>query len=177
MAGTKGRSGGHNRVPTRTKQLRGTYRKDRANPLEPIPPEGNPKMPRGLSDVAKREWTELVKLLSGMHVLTKADKLALWGACVCYADAKEADKILQAEGLTVMSGPDGDIPKKHPAVAIKADSLRLLKGYLIEFGLTPASRARVEQLPQPKLPSEMERFQARRKGGNWFDHPDMEKGN
>jgi phage terminase small subunit len=37
----------------------------------------------------------------------------------------------------------GGMVRKHPAVAIKNEALRLMRGYLGEFGLSPSARTRV----------------------------------
>ena len=51
--------------------------------------------------------------------------------------------------------------KRNPAIAVKNEALKLMKSFLIEFGLTPASRARLH-IEKPAEPDAFDLYMARR---------------
>ncbi len=87
------------------------------------------------------------KQLFDLGLLTTIDRQALAGYCVTYSRHVAAEKIIAKEGL-VINGPRGK--QKHPAVLISQDALKLMKSYLIEFGMTPSSRTRIKVGRQDK---------------------------
>ena len=117
------------RKPTSMKLLEGTYRRDRANPAEPKPEVGAEPPPWLPADGPARDaWNRLAPVLTSMRVLTEADGDALAVGCVALADylAASADPI----GWRRAS----DAWKRYVAV-------------LVQFGMTPSSRARVAAVP------------------------------
>jgi P27 family predicted phage terminase small subunit len=145
-------------VPTRenVKRLRGTARNDR-KPVqaatgaarEAAKALANP--PHWLQDEAKREWRRIVRELAELGTLGKADRAALTGYCVAFGVLERATRTLAAEGETV-SAPSGYF-LPHPAVARQKAALLIVKGFVSELGLSPASRARL-QLPEPEDPDD-----------------------
>lgn len=152
------------RKPTHLKVIEGTTRPDRANPAEPDPARGVPPAPRHLRPAARAAWGRVSKLLDSMGVLTLADGLALERLCDCYADIIEAresfaqtvmievvedgearEKALAAGGEVryVTHGKGGPMLRTRPEIAVIADADRRLRGYLADFGLTPAARSKV----------------------------------
>ncbi len=131
--------------PTALKLLQGTHRADRANPNEPqVEPCTIPR-PRWLRGEARREWNRLAPQLARAGVLTEMDRSALIGLCEMWARWREAEGILDKEGLI----RDG---RRHPASTIAAKCYDQWRAMLAEFGLTPSSRSRVSAVPvaQPK---------------------------
>jgi P27 family predicted phage terminase small subunit len=53
----------------------------------------------------------------------------------------QADEDIAKSGI-VLESPQG--VKKNPAVTVAAEALRHLRSFTAEFGLTPASRTRIE---------------------------------
>lgn len=135
--------------PTETKVLEGTFRKDRAKKHEPKPELATPSCPNWLNTEAKREWRRIVPLLESLNLLTKVDRSALAGYCQAYSRWREAERILDDEGLTMeYETKAGDvIYQARPEVAIAQQSAKLMKSFLAEFGLTPASRTRINAPP------------------------------
>lgn len=146
---------GRPKTPTQLKLVRGTQRKDRANPAEPTPKQAAPKdpPPTWLSKKARPWWRRIRPLLLRMQVLTEADPVALGLLCDALAEYIAARELVVKEGLTYTSvtesfDDDGERVRKtmkraHPAVAIQSDAWRRAKLMLTEFGLTPASRSKV----------------------------------
>ena len=106
---------------------------------------GEPRMPDYLSDAARKEWSRLVPLLlRGRGVLSEADGHALGTLCQEIAVLGEAHMLVEREGLRIQNG---DVVKAHPLLPlIHQVSARVAAG-LREFGMTPASRARVMVAP------------------------------
>ncbi len=134
------------RLPTELKQLRGTYRPDRANPKEPKPPKQEPPMPRHLSPIGKKARRQACDLLSGMGVLTQADAFTVEALAEAYADLLTARAALAARGgLTYETvTPTGAVMvRPAPEVSMVADADKRLRAWLTACGLTPASRSTV----------------------------------
>jgi len=163
-------SGGHNRKPTALKRLEGNPGKRKLNDREPIADLGRPEMPPGLSRVARKEWNQIVPRLEQMGVLTVVDGKALAAYCSTYAQWMQAERNIAKYGLvTAIADPDDTglvVLKTNPAVKIKGDSLRLMRAFLNDFGLTPASRARLTtnddkgKYAPPQTNDALERFLA-----------------
>jgi P27 family predicted phage terminase small subunit len=139
--------------PTHLKVVAGNPGKRAINKKEPKPAREIPSCPAYLSDTAKVAWGRLSVLLDRMGVLTEADGVALERLCDCYAEILECRALIEEQGRTYSSirgVGDDDSPieqvlmKANPAVAMLADADRRFKSYLVEFGLTPAARSKVQ---------------------------------
>ncbi|MEZ4699249.1 MAG: phage terminase small subunit P27 family [Rhodothermales bacterium] len=127
--------------PTKLKLLQGTYRKDRANTNEPEPEAAVPKCPSFLKGEARREWRRIVPELQEMGLLSRIDRAALCGYCASWETLVESDKVISAEGRTIVNAKGQLVA--HPEMAIRSRAMDQLRGYMVEFGMTPASRARI----------------------------------
>lgn len=137
--------------PTKMKQAAGNPGKRPLNEHEPEPKAGAPKMPSWLPARAKAEWKRIVPELEKLGLLTVIDLAALASYCVAYSEVEEATKVLEAEGRVCVwpifdrqGVRVGERLKAHPAVQMQRDAARLVKQFISEFGLTPASRSRVQ---------------------------------
>jgi len=136
-------------TPTSILNARGSWRaKGRAN--EPRPAAGAPPMPRWLSKEAKAEWKRIVPDLLALGVLTRVDRTALAAYCQAHAELVEATRLLEAEGRILgvpvfnkAGDQTGTVKKAHPAVRLQRDAFARVKVFLGEFGLTPATRAKL----------------------------------
>lgn len=137
---------GRRPTPTHLKVVKGNPGRRPLSPKEPRPERGLPPMPAGLSDEAAAAWGRIGPALDRMGVLTRADGVALELFCEAYADWLTARETVQEEGATYEGQTQfGTIIRAHPAVAQRADAHRRLESMLREFGLTPASRSKVER--------------------------------
>ncbi len=144
--GGKG-SGGSNRKPTAIKKLLNNPGKRKLNELEPEAPKGVPEMPKFLTPEARAEWKRIVPILSAMNVLTVADGKALAAYCSSYAQLVLAEAAIAKFGIinVTLDQLTGVAELKvNPVVRIKSDALRQMKSFLLEFGLTPASRSKLK---------------------------------
>lgn len=139
MPGTS--ASGRRPKPTALKILEGNPGHRPLNQHEPQATPGEPVMPKGMSKEAKREWKRVVPQLLDMGVLSVIDASALEAYCEAYAEFKQADKLIQTEGLVYTTA--GGLKKRHPAVAIRADAQKRMKAFLCEFGMSPSSRTRL----------------------------------
>ena len=133
------------RKATALKLLQGTARADRIH-AEPRYRGGVPKPPATLSLAARGFWKELAKLLDGSGVLAEADRQALALTCSALAEHQAAQSVVAASGATYEAKTEAGtvLHRQRPEVAIAADAWRRALRGLIEFGLTPASRGRIE---------------------------------
>lgn len=133
---------GRRKDPTNLKLLRGTLRKDRSNPLEPVPSSERPDPPSFLDAIAIEEWHRMVVELEALGLVSKFDHAALEAYCANYSRWKRSEETLRREG-DIIEFPNG-AKGPHPAIRIVNQALSLMRQYLIEFGMSPSSRANVK---------------------------------
>ena len=130
--------------PARIKEVTGNPGKRKSRRKEPVPKKEIQPPPAHLTGWGKSAWVKVTELLDGMGVLTLADAMALERLCDIYAEILQLRNQIAAEGNTyIVQTRGGFLIKPHPAVAMLADADKRFKGYLTEFGLTPAARAKV----------------------------------
>lgn len=103
--------------------------------------DGVGEPPEHLTTEGKSEWERIVSVVVSERILKQTDRAALAAYCGAYGRWVEAERILKRDGI-LSAGATGNTVA-HPAVSISSDSLRLMHRYLIEFGFTPAARAKV----------------------------------
>lgn len=158
---------GRRPLPTAVKKLRGNAGKRKLNDKEPAAAVGEPPMPK-LSAEAKREWKRIVPELLRLGVLTVVDGKALAAYCHAYARWLQAERDVARYGLVIREPVTTKIGhrlvatrfvrlKRNPAISVAHDAMKLMKSFLVEFGLTPASRSRlkVEQQPPDEDPFDL----------------------
>ena len=136
--GTRGRKP----KPTALKVLEGNPGKRPLNTKEPQPEKKAPRCPSWLEPEAKNEWRRMAKALEAMGVLTQVDRAAFAAYCQAYARWKEAEEFLSKHG-TIFKTPSGYI-QQVPQVSIAQTYMKIMKDFCSEFGLTPASRTRIQ---------------------------------
>ena len=136
---------------------------------EPAPKRGIPAVPAHLSGEAKAEWHRIARELNTIGLLTRIDRAALAGYCQAWADWVEAEDQLAKYGKVVKSpvrtvtrrkhgsGDEetehmGGVPMASPFLSIRNRALEFMHKFLVEFGMTPASRSRISVENGPKIP-------------------------
>jgi P27 family predicted phage terminase small subunit len=122
---------------------------------EPKAMVGYPPCPSHLSGLAKKTWTFLVEQLEFMDQDRKPDAVMLEGACVNYARAVAADKILERDGITFeQSTIDQETGERiilnirpRPEISISNAAWLRVRAFCSEFGLSPVSRTRLATAP------------------------------
>lgn len=157
MAGNK--RSGRKRKPTALKVVEGTYREDRANPREPVAPEGAIAPPPWLSAYALEHWRELEPILDAMGLLDVSSAPMFAALCEAYADWRHAKEYVEKHGAYYKRDKR---ELKRPALQERESAWRRYQVACGEFGLTPASRGRAEARPSAPPPKakkgEFERF-------------------
>jgi len=140
---------GRRPTPTALKLVKGNPGKRAINKQEPKPAREIPSAPAHLTDEGKVAWGRLTVLLDRMGVLTEADAMALERLCDCYAEILSLRSLVDEKGRTyeTVSTAGEMVIKANPAVPMLADADRRFKSYLVEFGLTPAARSKVQAKP------------------------------
>jgi P27 family predicted phage terminase small subunit len=127
--------------PTHLKLLNGNPGKRRINPNEPKPPGEIPVPPDHLGDTAKAEWNRIGEILLRLGLLTTLDRAALAAYCTTYARWIDAEEALKKTG-PIVRAPSG-YPMISPYLVVANRALEQMRAFMIEFGLTPASRSRI----------------------------------
>jgi len=79
--------------------------------------------------------------MEAMGILTLADEKAFAGYCQAYARWKEAEEFITQHG-SIFKTPSGYV-QQVPQVSIAQQNLKIMQSFCSEFGLTPATRARI----------------------------------
>jgi len=108
--------------------------------------------PSHLDEVAKTEWKRIADMMAVHGILKQTDRTVLAAYCAVYGQWVAAQKIIDKEGITT-TGASG-VVMVHPATRIKTQSIALLRQYLAELGLTPATRQRLGGGLKPAKPGD-----------------------
>jgi len=92
--------------------------------------------------------------LQRLGILTVLDRGLFAGYCQAYARWREYSEIVAREGATI-PGHRG-VERKHPLLPALAAAMQTVRALAAEFGLTPASRARLNVPAAPEAESEWE---------------------
>jgi len=147
MPGTSS-SGGRNKRSRREHELAGTFRKDRhagGTGSTADPPKGRPTPPKSLRGEARAEWLRMLDRLEASKTLSTVDDAALYRYCQLHARAERLERQLAELKQPFYCDQFGN-PRVHPGFAQLRAHDHTLRGYLMEFGLTPAARTRVHQI-------------------------------
>lgn len=126
--------------PTNLRLLHGD-RKDRVNADEPVPRDGLPVCPDGVSDEVRQVWDYTVGELAAMKCVTPADRDALLVFCEAVVLHRQASAEVAAEGIT-LPGLHGGVVR-NPSVLVQKDAAAQIRAFGQEFGLTPAARSQI----------------------------------
>jgi P27 family predicted phage terminase small subunit len=115
------------------------------------------RCPSWLDKVARSKWNSLVKELKELDLMTNIDIDALATYCDAYSQYVECTAIIREEGLMVeytnKAAETNKVP--HPLLTKKVQLHNQMRSLANEFGLTPASRAK---LAMPKKEKEVDPF-------------------
>ena len=152
---------GRPKKPTALKVLEGNPGKRPLpeNEPKPAPVVGTPKPPAWLNTEGKKAWKRLAPELERLGLLTIVDLEAFAAACQAYGIWVECERFFRKKDpktekrygrtyeYTNKAGETNEIAR--PEVSISQKALDQFKSFMTEFGLTPASRTRIEvKLPE-----------------------------
>lgn len=140
--------------PTALKVLEGNPGKRPINQHEPKPLPIAPKPPTWMAPEAKTMWKHLSPQLENLGLLTIIDGYSLAAACQSYATWAKCERYLKKNGLTLEIKKIDDEGNEYtsyiqqrPEVSIGNKALLAFRSFCVEFGLTPASRCRINTKP------------------------------
>jgi len=134
--------------PTNLKIVQGTFRKDRVNEDEPNPEICVPNPPEHLSDAAKKEWDRISEELCNLGLLSEIDMAMLAAYCQIYGRWVDAEEKLKGEEIVITTQANNLV--QNPLVGVANTALKMMRPFLVEFGMSPASRAKISAPKQPK---------------------------
>lgn len=142
------------RKPRSVKVLRGTFRKDREPSDPPTPRPGRARPPKWLPPAERAAFRQLVTETERIGAPTRSFTHVLTAAAVAWTQVERCTKALASTTETYESKTTTGALKilLRPEVGLRTTALRLLKVYLVELGLTPASIGRIDlsAMPSPR---------------------------
>jgi len=144
---------GRPRKPTALKILHGDYAKNpqNRNASEPLPEVEKPKCPTWLKGEGRKEFGRITDELFSLGVLAKVDRGMIESYCETYRLWRETLKDAASEPFVFQTVTG---PKENPIHRVARNYAdQLVKG-LIQMGLTPIARSRLnvkEQTPAPRM--------------------------
>lgn len=127
--------------PTALRRAQGNPGKVKGNKSEPQPTIIMPTAPENMSEFARQEWERITPILYRLGLLSEIDTVALAMYCDAVSTWRQAKEQLAIEGLTI-STTNGNVIQ-NPVLGIRNKAMELAHKFLIQFGMTPASRANV----------------------------------
>jgi phage terminase small subunit len=163
-------------------ELAGSLRKDRHGDLRnPEPTLGRPEAPAALDKLAQETWDRLMWAFEDMGMLMKVDAEAVYAYAQLWS---ETEHIGEQQGearasLRILEENLGDIEAEDKVqlfsqivtlqklISKCTDQLRqgrmAIRQYLVEFGLTPASRGRIKLPAKAEAADDFEQHQKLRR--------------
>jgi P27 family predicted phage terminase small subunit len=126
---------------------------------EPVVESGVPACPQWVTGYAEQFWHRTTDALASMGIASPVDASSLEEACKLYALIREADDAIAREGAYQKSITQHgeEIIRPHPGLRVRLDADTKLRHWLVEFGLTPSSRSRINsslfRAPEPASPA------------------------
>ena len=138
-------------TPTPVLKLRdSTLVTKRHERLEAKGPAGAPDCPDWLTETDRQVWDQIVPLLGLMGVLTRIDAHALSRYCRLWTRWRKAEDFIAEKGeMYPLKDEKGGVKcfMQWPQVAIAHKLAQQLTRIEQEFGMTPASRTRIQVDP------------------------------
>lgn len=157
---------GRPRKPTELHVLNGNPSKKKdlgKNEPKPAPIVETPKPPTWLNKYAKKEWKRLAPGLTRIGLLTEADIGSFVMLCQSYGRWEEYERDVEKNGSTYIyinkGGGENEVERPQTKLAHKA--YERYKALCTEFGVTPASRTRIEVRPEEQEQDPMEELLSR----------------
>lgn len=126
----------------------------------PNAPNDKPKPDKVLGKIGRAEWRRMVGLLERMSILSSVDRAALHAYCLSWERYIVAEQHLAEEGAVIY---ERGTSKRNPWALESNQAFDRLHKIAQEFGLTPASRSRVN-VPEPGSTDSLKLFLSKRTG-------------
>jgi P27 family predicted phage terminase small subunit len=111
---------------------------------------GRPTRPNYFSDIGKKEWNRIIKILTERGTLTKGDGPVVELYVQTYCDWRACNDEVNTNGRFVAStwkDEDGEHSSRvpNPALKIAAQLANAMRALQIQLGVTPQSREKTKQ--------------------------------
>lgn len=133
--------------PSHILEMAGAYNlnPNRRRPNEPKASPAPPRCPQHLDRLAKAEWKKICTILKDLGILSSADRAGLELYCQTYSQWRDAcEKVAKHGSVLQVKTRSGIIPKRNPFDIIRERNAVVCTRLLVEFGLTPSARTRIE---------------------------------
>jgi P27 family predicted phage terminase small subunit len=130
-------------TPSEVLRARGSWRA-KTRKGEPTDEVAVPTCPDHLDGEAKAEWKRLAKFLKDRRTISKACRGLLAGMCSLWSAHVKATKKVSE----LMDNPESSATTIRRWAAIQSDTFKVYLWAAQEFGIPPASRSRVEAIPE-----------------------------
>lgn len=114
-------------------------------------PSGAPTQPPDLRGEALAEWRRVVPVLHDAGILCGVDRAAIVAYCLAWAALVESSQMILRDGYTIAEKQQNSIGqvigeklRLNPMCAVQKEAFAQVRAMLAEFGLTPASRVRMD---------------------------------
>ena len=133
---------GRKPIPNRLKILSGSDRRhpERMNLSEPKAPPASLDPPHGLSKLEKFHWNRISPILHDAGLLTRLDTAMLQSLVRHLAIADQCAALIHKKGILWRQGKQ---VATSPAISIQRNALQAAQRILVEFGMSPSSRSRI----------------------------------
>ena len=135
--------------------------KPRAKPVA-VPLAGIPPAPKGLDAEARKHWKALADLLNDAGLSSALDADAMLFYVTHWSRWRKAEKMLALPkgegGGEVIETPNCYL-QQSPWLTIANDSLRQMKAYLSEFGLSPKARSKLVMPEREEVDDKWKEFE------------------
>jgi P27 family predicted phage terminase small subunit len=115
---------------------------------EPQPSIEIPPPPSFLSNIGKREYRRVAKILKPLGVITELDSTMLAAYADAFSTWADAVDKIKSEGY-MLTGKNGNF-YQNPYVGMKNQAMEKVIKIAAEFGMTPSSRSRVSAAKPPE---------------------------
>ena len=150
--------------PTALKRIDGNPGKRAINTTEPQFTAKAPPCPKHLTLEARKEWRRVSRELLDKNMLQVVDRAALAAYCQNWARWVEAENAMTAPDFHLIETTDKGYQYISPWLNVANQALKQMRSFLTEFGLTPASRTRI-QVPEQAEHDEYAEYRRSRPGG------------
>ena len=145
-------------VPSNIKKLRGTDQPCRMNKDEPevkalsgtVPP------PAILSERGLEFWDDLSRQLTSIRVMSESDIAGLAMLCEVTADWNEANNKVKELGMVIEDR--FGVPQQSPWLMASYKCAEQMRKMLMQFGMTPSSRAGVKAIGKAEKGNTFDQF-------------------
>jgi P27 family predicted phage terminase small subunit len=144
-------------TPVALKLLRGNPGRRPINRAAPEPTPGLPVRPVGMSILARRVWTRIIRDYGATGVLTGVDADSFRIYCEAVVRYEGAAMMLEKSGPLVRGARNGELVK-NPLHQVVRDNADLVRAFARELGFTPSARSALTDVKKAESGDPLDRW-------------------